>query len=262
MLAVLLKKRYWLLLILLLTPVLVIERTPAQFAVAVVQRLLPNFAVAGISGRLWRGTIASAHWSYRGHSFPLGAVQWRLQGASLVRLSPCLQFSSAHAAQVIKGKACYSLLSGRLSVSDLDAAIPVASVTPLLQVDIGGHIDAYIDSAVWEGQQLSAVDASVLWNKAAMHNGSEWIPLGDLQASVSSEPDGQFVSRWRNVSSGQPSPVALQLTVVVTELTAPQPRFKVTGSIQPGPQARALQPMLQFIGERTAAGAYRIAIDE
>ncbi|MBX2809596.1 MAG: type II secretion system protein N [Cellvibrionaceae bacterium] len=260
----LLKKRYWVLVTLLMVPVLIIWRTPATMAVGLLQQAAPTLALSGISGSVWRGSIASSYWVDRGYELPLGRLQWQLRGLSLLGLTPCARVTATAGAQLIKAKICYSLLSGRVSIADLDAAIPLINISPLLQVDVGGHIDAYIKSAVWDGQRLADVDANLLWNGAEMNNGSEWIPLGDLQANASAGPDGRLLSRWSSVSSGesQPPPVAIQLDLVVTDLTGTKPRIQVTGSIQPGPQTMALQPMLQFIGEPTPSGAYRIAIDD
>ena len=259
----LLKKRFWILTTLLLTPVLILWRAPASLLLSSLQQAVPALKISGASGSFWKGSAVASSWEQNGYDFPLGRITWKLNSFSLLVLNPCVDFSATTSPQAIKGEVCYSLLGGDASLKQVDISLPMANISPMLQVDIGGDIETFIKTAVWDGQGFSEADINLLWSQAEINGGREWVKLGDLQAKAMADENGGLVSRWVSVASGgNKPPIDLALDVFLSNLSASQPSFKVSGLVTPGPQAQSLQPMLQFIGERTASGAYQIAIDE
>ncbi|MGH1486804.1 MAG: type II secretion system protein N [Cellvibrionaceae bacterium] len=260
----LLKKRYWLTIALLVTLFLVLRAIPASWVIYGVQQAAPGFQVSGVSGSLWNGQASYTQWVDRGHTFPLGELQWGLQGLSLLALHPCINFSTKTPDQSIKGQACYGVLGGAATLKNVDASLPIANVSPYFNVDLEGNVDAYIKQAVWQkSQQLGDTDANLLWQRAALYNGNQWISLGDIQAQANDDGNGGLVSQWNSVDSAQARPpVNLDLNTVVTQLASNKPSLQVSGTIRPGLGADGLQPILQFIGEPLGDGSYRIEINE
>jgi hypothetical protein len=80
---------------------------------------------------------------------------------------------------------------------------------------------------------------------------------------LNDDGSGGLISEWTSVENSQGlSPVALALTAKLTDLLRPKPSMRVTGTVTPGPNALALGQMLQFVGEATGTGSYRIDINE
>ena len=259
----LLKKRYWLSFALLLTIFLVLRAIPASWVIYGVQQAVPGFQVSGVFGSPWRGGASYGQWLNRGQVFPLGKLEWRLQWVSLLKLNPCISFSTQTTGQTIKGDACYGLLSGTARLNDVDVSLPVAKISPYFNVDLEGDIDIYIKEATWhKDQSLGDTDINALWQRASLYNGNQWIALGDIQA-IANNDNGGLVAQLSSVQTAQKyPPVDLDLNANITQLTAAQPSFKVKGTVKLGPSASGLEPMLQFIGEPVGSQGYRIDINE
>ena len=259
----LLKKRYWISATLLLIVFLVLRSVPASWVIYGVQQAAPGFQVSGVTGSLWRGQADFGQWVDRGKILPLGELQWQLSPWSLLTLNPCVQFSAQATQQTIKGNGCYALLSAKISAEEVDVTLPVKHIAPFFNVDLDGNIDAYINRLIWTGESFAKADFNVLWQRAALYSGSQWVTLGDIQATGSEDASGGLFSQWKSVDTAQrPAPVDIDLEVLTTQLASAQPSFRVTGTIVPGPNANALKPMLQFIGEPAGGGGYRIDVNE
>jgi hypothetical protein len=259
----LLKKRYWAIFALSLTLMLVINAVPANWVIYTIQQSAPGFQVAEVSGSLWRGRAAYSQWVDKGRALPLGELQWDLKGLSLLILKPCLSFSTVTTGQSIKGEACYSVFSGAATLKDVDIILPISQIAPFFSVELDGTIDAYIKQVLWQSQQLGETDISLMWQQAAVYNGSQWIVLGDIQGNATDDDNGGLSSQWRSVDAADKIPaVALDLKAKLTQLSSQKPAMRITGTIKPGANSRALKPMLQFVGEPMANGAYRIDINE
>jgi hypothetical protein len=257
------KKRFWIPLTLVLTISLVLFAVPAAWVVYVVQQAVPGFQVTSVSGSLWRGQADYSQWVSRGKTLPLGKLQWSLRGASLFTLSPCVDFSTIADRQTIKGHACYSILSGLAILREVDVALPIARVSPFFNVDLNGDVEAFIQSAGWQQQQLVETDINLLWQSASLFNGNQWVALGDIQALAKDDGRGGLMSEWNNVDKGQTlPPLELDLNVGLSRLTEATPSIAITGFIKPGPDASAIEQMLQFIGEQQSDGSYQITINE
>jgi len=262
------KKRYWLTITLLLTAFLVLKTFPATWVIYSIQKAAPGLQASGVSGSLWQGEAEYTQWVDRGHPLPLGRLSWQLQGLSLLSLNPCIRFSISASEQVIKGDACYSLFGGKAVLNEVDVTLPISRVAPFFSVDLSGNIDAYIQKATWHDQQLGETELNLLWQRASLFNGSQWVPLGNIQGRANDDGSGGLSSQWNHVEAAQqaPPPMKLDITAVVTQLKAPKPKLNVQGSITPNAQGStsnsALNQMLQFIGEPVGSGSYRIDIQE
>jgi general secretion pathway protein N len=257
------KKRFWIPLTLIITLALVVFTIPASWVVFMVQQAMPGFQVSGVSGSPWKGQAEYSQWMSRGQTLPLGELQWSLQGASLLSLSPCVNFSTKADQQSIQGHACYSILSGSAKLKDVDIQLPIARVSPFFNVDLSGGVDAFIKSAGWQNQKLVETNINLLWENASLFNGNQWVPLGDIQALAKDDGQGGLMSEWNNVNSGPAlPPIELDVNVGLSRLHASVPSIAVDGFIKPGPDAVALEQMLQFIGEPRGDGSYQITINE
>lgn len=261
----LLKKRYWLTITILLTVFLVLRNFPATWVLYAVQKAAPGLQVSGVSGSLWTGEAEYSQWVDRGHTVPLGKLQWRLKGLSLLSLSPCVNFSALAQSQAIKGNACYSVLSAKAIAEEIDINLPVARVAPYFSVDLDGTIDAYIQKATWQDQKLGETELNFLWQRAALFNGSIWVPLGSIQGRAQDDGSGGLNSQLNHVEDAQQRtavPLKLNIDASLTQLAAAQPKINVSGNMTPGPGNSVLKQMLQFIGEPLGDGSYRIDIRE
>lgn len=266
------KKRYWLTITLLLTAFLALRTFPATWVIYGIQKAVPGLQASGVSGSLWEGKADYTQWVDRGHTLPLGTLSWRLQGLSLLSLSPCINFSTLTNEQTVKGAACYSLLGGKAILNDVDIVLPVSRVAPFFSVDLSGNVDAYIQKATWHQQQLGETELNLLWQRASLFNGNQWLALGNIQGTAKDDGNGGLSSQWNHVEDVQQAspPLELDLDVSVTQLAAAKPRLKVQGSIAPNAEGsvansathNALNQMLQFIGEPVGDGSYRIDIQE
>ena len=257
------KKRTWIIFTATLSLLLILIAFPAVWVIYVVQQAAPGFQVSNVSGSLWNGKAQYSQWVDRGRVLPLGEFQWRLQVWSLLLLNPCVSFSSKIPGQTITGDACYSLLSSASTLEDIEAGLPIANVAPFFAVELEGSVDVYVKKAVWESQGLGDTELTVLWQQAALYNGSQWVQLGDIQGAANDDGQGGLVSQWNSTQTpNQTQPVSIDLEARLTNLSADKPSMRITGLVKPGPQSRALVPMLQFVGERAANGSYRIDINE
>lgn len=259
----LLKKRYWLSIALLLTVVFVLRTLPATWAIYAIQQAAPGFQVSEVSGSLWSGRAAFSQWLDRGQALPLGRLDWQLQGLSLFSLNPCVDFSTKMPQQSIAGYACYSLFGGAVSLHKVDIGLPISQLSPYINVDLEGRIDAYIKKAsLDQNYNLSETSGNVLWQGGSLYTGNEWVFLGDIQAQFYSE-DNRLVSQWLSVEGQQgTAPVDIDVQLTISNLLAKPPNIQARGVIKPGPQASGLVPMLRFIGEPGDEGSYRIDLNE
>lgn len=260
----LLKKRYWLTLTIVLTAFLVLRSVPATWFIHGIQQAAPGLQVATVEGSLWQGSVDAAQWLDRGKVLPLGELKWQLNGLSLLTLNPCFDFSTMAPRQQIKGSACYSLLGAKIAAKDLDIKLPIKNIAPFFNVDLDGAVEASIGRAIWSNQGFKQLDFTMLWQRAALYSGSQWLALGDIQGEGQQDANGGVSSQWLSVESTQRSaPLVLDLDVALANLAAAKPAIRVNGTATPGPNAsRGLSQILQFIGEPVDGGSYRIDISE
>lgn len=257
----LLKKRVWITLILFLSLILILRSVPAGWLVFVVQQSAPGFKVQGVSGTLWQGEINNGVLQERGGALPLGRINWTLSTLSLLTLNPCVDLSMRAGSQNFVGEACYGLLGGKVALRDVTVSLPLANISPMLEVDVRGSIDGQISDLLWDGEGFEQADARLLWREGQINNGNQWIALGDVQARSNATEEGHLNARWSSVSGDTAPALAVQLTTLLSDLAA-QARVKVDGTISLTPQTRSLRPMLQFIGDEISSDVFRVNMNE
>jgi general secretion pathway protein N len=258
----LLQKRYWSIITILLTLFFIVRLFPASWLIYGVQQVAPAFQVSGVSGTLWQGRAEYVQWADRGHALPLGELKWQLSAFSLLALKPCVQFSSGFGAQYLKGNICYAWVDRVVLGEGIDIALPIANIAPFFGVNLGGDINAFLDSAELRQGQLVNVDASLRWLGASVYNGSEWLDLGSIQSRFRDDYSG-LISEWRHLEqAGLVAPVEVNIRVDVVDVLATAPTVKVKGFIKPSAQNSGLNPMLQFMGNKDNDGFYRIDFTE
>lgn len=258
-----LKKRVWLTLVLFLTLILIFRAIPAGWLVFFIQQSTPGLKVQGVSGTLWQGEIANSMLQERGGALPLGNINWSLSPLSLFTLNPCANLTARADAQNISGKACYGLFSGKVALEDVSLSLPLANISPLLEVDIRGNIDGQITKLLWNGEIFNDADARLLWRGAQINNGSQWIALGNITARSNATEEGNLSARWATAPTDGDGPQLLnvQLTTLLSDL-ATQGKVKVDGTIGLTNQTRVLRPMLQFIGDEVSSNTFRVNMNE
>ena len=103
----------------------------------------------------------------------------------------------------------------------------------------------------------------MLWQKAALFSGNQWLQLGDIQGKGNDDGRGGLKSHWTSVNDQNKNQfVDIDVQASLTDLTSNPPAMRINGVIKPGVNNKALEPILQFVGEPTAGGSYRINIDE
>lgn len=258
----LLQKRYWLIVVILLTLFFILRLFPASWLIYSVQQAAPGFQVSGVSGTLWQGKADYVQWAERGHTLPLGELKWQLSAFSLLILTPCIQFSTDLGEQYVKGNVCYSIFGSVARGDEIDIALPIANVAPFFGINLGGNISAFVKSIELTQDQFANVDANLLWERASVFNGSEWLALGNIQSRFSNDSTG-LSSEWRHVEEGTTaSPVEMNVRVDIVDALAKTPVIKVKGFMKPNSRNSGLNPMLQFIGNKNNDGSYYIDFTE
>ncbi len=257
----LLKKRYWLIITLLLTLFFILRLFPAQWLIYTIQQATPSFQASNISGTVWQGEASYAQWSERGHVLPLGELAWQINISSLLTLTPCVRFSSSAGPQQLKGEACYSIFSKEVSAKEIDVSLPIANIAPFFGVDLSGNITAFIKNIEVTQTSFNNVDANLLWEQASISNGNEWLAAGNIQARLGDE-NGSLISRWRHIAEGKPAPLEVDITATLTDVLTQKPVIKVEGVIKPRSRKSGFEPILQLIGNKNNDGSYRIDFAE
>lgn len=267
------KMRTWLWLTTFLCLLFILMNFPAGWVIYVVQKTAPGFQAANVSGSFWAGRVEYTQWVDRGRVLPLGELRWRLQPAGLLALHPCIHFSlsvpdrtlvgKTIAGQTITGQACHSLLANSSALEKVRVSLPIARIAPFFAVELDGSVNAYVTKAVLQSGQPGTTELTILWQRAALYNGDQWIPLGDLEGKVSDDGEGGLISQWKSPNLTDTSqPVKIELQARLTNLTTPKPTVRITGTINPGTRAEVLEPILRFVGEPTGDGSWRIDISE
>jgi general secretion pathway protein N len=257
-----LQKRYWLIVVILLTLFFILRFFPASWLIFSVQKAVPSFQVAGVSGTIWQGKADYVQWAERGHALPLGELKWQLSVFSLLTLTPCIQFSTDLGEQYLKGNICYSISGELIRGDEIETALPIANIAPFFGINLGGNISASVKSIELAQDQFANVDANLLWERASVFNGSEWLALGNIQSRFSTDSGG-LSSEWRHIEEGtSASPLKMNVRVDIVDALAKTPVIKVKGFMKPNSRNSGLNPMLQFIGNKNNDGSYDIDFTE
>ena len=261
----LLKKRYWLVLTLLLTLLLALKDFPATWTIYAIQQAVPGFQTSGINGSLFHGDAQYSQWVNRGNTLVLGEFKWSLRISSLLMLAPCANFYTQTSVQVITGEACYSIFKNKVEFNKVNMRLPLSQISAFFEPDLSGVIDAYIEHAAWQNQQLSETSLKLSWQQAAVFNDGFWLPLGSIQGHINDDGQGGLSSQWSHIEHSQQSgslPIKMDLRATMSNLASTRPSIHVTGNVTPARDNAVLKQVLSFIAEPLDDGSYRIDIKE
>lgn len=161
------KKTLLALLLLALVLVVALARLPAQTALSWLSRNNPQLSFEQVSGTLWAGNAGSV----RVRGVALGALDWTLSAASLMRMAPVLNASLQSNASKLSGTV-QRMQDGRLVISNLIADADASWLAPVLGIPMltpTGQLDiklTQIEIAA-DGRPLRA-QGSVAWENAGV----------------------------------------------------------------------------------------------
>jgi general secretion pathway protein N len=165
----------------------VVARTPAEWGAWVALKAVPGLSLTSVSGTLWSGRAGSAQVAVNGHTLDLGALQWRLDGWSLLMLKACLDVRSPN----LQGGVCQSA-GGTLSVRKLMVdQVPAKIFYNNPDVQIAG-----IGSAAAERAELTMdgkvkdLQGNLTLQRLAINVGTGWFTLGTFAADARANGQG------------------------------------------------------------------------
>lgn len=225
--------------------------------------MAPGFQVSNVSGTLWRGRVEYSQWLQKGQILPLGQLDWRLIPRTLMLLQPCADFSARAPGQRIETRVCYSLFSGKLVLSDIQATLPMEVVTSLFVIELDGTVKLSSPRTEWTGAALAKSEFNVLWQEASIYDGSQWTELGTIRGEGADDGAGGLTSSWKNTENSPPPPIPLiDLQLRLSKLSSSKPDLHLTGTVDPRSSDSPVASMLKLAGEPLANGAFKIDIKE
>lgn len=167
--------------------VTVVARTPAEWGAWVAIKSVPGLSLTGVSGTLWSGRAGSAQVAVNGQTLDLGALQWRLNGWSLLLLKACLDVRSPS----VQGGVCQSA-GGTLSVRKLMVdQVPAKVFYNSPDVQVGGIGSAAVERAdLSMDGQVKDLQGSLTWQRLAVNVGTGWFTLGTFVADARANGQG------------------------------------------------------------------------
>jgi len=235
---------------------LVISRAPAELAASAVHKAVPNFWLTGIEGTVWKGVAKGSQIDLPGSSLPLGRLEWKLSGLSLLMLNPCVTFSNREGAVAMSGEACYSI-TGSVGLEDVSLEGSIAPLEPLLNVPVSGVGSAQIAEATLGSGQIDSLEARVSWQNGAINLGSGWVNLGTFGADVTGNGRGGLNAKVVDVDSSIKADVQASVDLVNWKPTV----WQVKGPVSLDENApQMFKDGIQLVGEETEPGTYNIVL--
>lgn len=242
-----LKRSAWVLIPLLVFLFFVVRAVPAQWGIALAG--LP-VQMEGISGTIWKARVANVVVPYSGGHYSLGRLEWEMSPWSLLRLAPCVRFSTELENQTTAGTAC-SGLRGRLSLKDTRVSVPAAIAELWAPVRVRGQVDAHIASLTLVGEQVRDLLGNGSWTNAEFHNSQIWIGLGTIAFDLAENDEGGIAAQIFDIEG----PLDLDLNSSVQLSGA----YLIRGTIGLRPEASVeIGQLLRIIGEEVQRDQFRI----
>ncbi|MEX0740233.1 MAG: type II secretion system protein N [Pseudohongiella sp.] len=199
--------KYKLLFVVLLSALIwVVVLAPAHIMV----RLLPAhtpLVLQGITGRIWAGAVLQAGLVDDDGLLAQGRLDWRVRPLSLLRLSPCVDFSIDYdAAQasgasasvgVVAGLACVSS-DGTVSMRDVIFDLPADIFLRSPDLRLGGEISGQLTTLEWRSGLLLDLKGEGLWTDARILSDQLTMSLQTLPFNFRRESDASLVLHLDN----------------------------------------------------------------
>lgn len=222
---------------------------PADFAWRWLGPRLPQLRLHGISGTLWHGRAEQA----AAYGQDLGALAWTLQPAPLLQRVAVMQVEVSGAAFSGHG-IVERAADGAVSFRDVSLTLPAQEAAPALGIpalQLLGTIEIDVAHARLLGVWPMDTAGHALWRGAAVA-GAAQAPLGDLQATFASTPDGAIAG----VISDRGGPLALAGT-----FNAALGRYAAQAHLAARGDNPQLLDALQYIGQPQADGSRMLLIE-
>lgn len=231
--------------------VAVISRAPAELAASVIHKAVPNLWLMGVQGSVWQGTAKGAQLDLPGYSLPLGSVNWKLSGLSLLLLNPCVIFETRDGAALISGEACRSIM-GKTSLEDINIDGEISPLTEVINIPVSGLGSVQIAHAEMDGNTVEKMEARVSWQNGSINPGTGWLSVGSYGATVMENGEGGISAEIFDVDA----PLKAQL---VANLNIDQ--WQINGAVTPSDNApQLIKDGIQLIGEEIESGTYNIVL--
>lgn len=172
----------WLLLLVLLSALFAASRAPASWAAYFMTRDT-TLGLSGVAGTVWQGGARMTSVEIDNRHYSLGALNWRLDLASLLSLTPCVDVQTRMEGQSIKGRACVGA-GGRLEVTEGQIDAPAQLVEAGLPFEVRGRLSAIIESLTMDDGRLSGLEGNLTWTGARVQTEDRWVSLGDYAAEA------------------------------------------------------------------------------
>ena len=206
-----------------------------------------------VSGTLWQGRVQAV--SVQG--LTLSDLKWQLNPWSLFTGKLSLSLEAGQQRQValpsLKGELALGLSS--VSVSQLQARVPVSLLQPMLQlplpVGLDGAMLVKIPQLNWSTDGCQQLQGLVSWLDARVQPPTGWVNLGTLDAHLScADNQLQLVTL--------PSP---PLHLDVTALVSPVGRYRLNGFVKPdSSMPQDVHQAMQFVGKPDAQGRFPVQL--
>ncbi|MEX2496267.1 MAG: type II secretion system protein N [Woeseia sp.] len=194
----------------------------------------PGLALSGLSGTIWKGQAAQGSaWGLY-----LENLSWQFHPLSLITLEPGYRIAAAPIAGFLECDVAATL--GGVRISNLAAAIPIASLQSLLPVNgVEGDLSLQFDKLVLDQGFPVAADGTLAVAGLTIPALSA-TALGDFRA---------FLRSTNNQVTGDVEDVSGVLDVTGEITLLPDRSYRLVGRIAAEPEApEALQQQLRFLG--------------
>lgn len=237
----------WILVPIVVFVFLVLRAMPAQWGIALAG--LP-LQMDGISGTVWRARVANVVVPYPGGHYSLGQLEWELSPWSVLRLSPCMSFTTELESQVTSGTACTSL-SRRMTLKDTRVSVPAAVAELWAPVRVRGQLDAHIESMTMVNDQVTDLAGSGSWTNAEFHNSQTWVGLGTIAFDLLENGEGGVAAKIFDIEG--------PLEIDLESSWALNGAYLIRGNIGLRPQAPVeIGQLLRIVAQEQQRGQFAV----
>lgn len=202
----------------------------------------PDLRLVGIEGTIWRGRAAQAS----AGGIYLSPLTWRLRPASLLTARLGYDIEADLPGGYVNGAVAMTI-TGSISLSDLEASVPLASVSRLMPIaQAEGRLSADIDHSIiragWPTELVGIVSIEDLVYRPAGTNS-----IGNYRVQFLETEDNSLLGELSD--GGGPLEVSGELAVTADRA------YELRGHVMARPGApAALANSLRFLGSEDARG--------
>lgn len=228
---------------------------PATYAWSLAQPQLasqfPGLQLGGIEGTVWQGQAGNL--VYREQ--PLGSLNWHLATLPLLRQQLDTRLVLQNEEAYAQGRLSTSFHAERVQLEAVEARFPIQQLTrfmSFLPVAVDGMLSIRLPSLELDANGLPrSAQGTVVWHQAGLTL-TEFMPLGDLRAELSSDEEGRVHAEIRDSGSG---PLKIEAQWVLEK----DGRHRLQGFVSAGEgSSEALKQALGWLGKPDAQGRYRL----